>query len=75
MERTMHAQRVTEDELLAWVSAINDLRLILGTRLDVTQDMDLSGVESGDPRTPMFELYAYLTLLEGDAVTALSAAP
>ncbi len=36
--------------------------------------MDLSGVESGDPRAPMFELYAYLTLLEGDAVTALSAA-
>ncbi len=39
MERTIDSDSLSEDELLAWLSAINDLRLVLGTRLDVPEDL------------------------------------
>src|SRR5437762_7751653 len=38
-ERTLGARRVTEDELVAWMGAVNDLRLVLGTKLDATEEM------------------------------------
>ena len=74
MERTIDAERLSEDELVAWLSAINDLRLVLGTRLDVTEGMtELDvGVSHEDPRAQMFALYAYLSYLEEDVVGALS---
>ena len=76
MERTIDADRLSEDELVAWLSAINDLRLVLGTRLDVTEEMtELEvGVPPEDPRAQMFALYAYLSYLEEDMVGALSGA-
>lgn len=75
MSRTIEAERLSEEELLAWVSAINDARLVLGLRLDVTEDLDISRIPDDDPRAPMFGLYGYLTWLEEQAVGALSASP
>jgi len=46
----------------AWLSALNDIRLVVGTRLDVTEEMDTP--EPGDPRGPGYELYRWLTLLQ-----------
>ena len=66
---TAEAESVTEDELTAWMGALNDVRLVLGTRLDVTEDMH--ELDDDDPRAPMFELYQYLTLLQGDVIDAL----
>jgi hypothetical protein len=34
MEATIDAGRLDEEQLLAWLGAVNDLRLVLGTRLD-----------------------------------------
>jgi Domain of unknown function (DUF2017) len=73
MRRTIDAERLSEEELLSWLSAINDARLVLGLRLDVTEEMDLSRIADDDPRAPMFGLYGYLTWLEEQAVGALSA--
>jgi hypothetical protein len=73
MRRTIDAERLSEEELLSWLSAINDARLVLGLRLDVTEEMDVSTVADDDPRAPMFALYGYLTWLEEQAVGALSA--
>ena len=36
VEQTVTKTSLTEDELGSWMGAINDLRLVLGTRLDVT---------------------------------------
>jgi hypothetical protein len=72
MERTIDSDRLSEDELLAWLSAINDLRLVLGTRLDVQEDLSELDVHQGDPRAESLALYAYLSILEEDAVAALS---
>jgi hypothetical protein len=72
MERTIDSDRLSEEELLAWLSSINDLRLVLGTRLDVAEDLSELGVTPDDPRAESLALYAYLSILEEDAVAALS---
>lgn len=72
MERTIDSDRLSEEELLAWLSSINDLRLVLGTRLDVAEDLSELDVTADDPRAESHALYAYLSILEEDAVSALS---
>lgn len=42
---TLRADVVTEDELMAWMRSINDMRLVLGTLLGVSED-------TGPPEVP-----------------------
>lgn len=56
---TIGADRIAEDELFAWMGAINDLRLVLGTRLDVSEETDLE-VGPQHPEAAAYALYAYL---------------
>ena len=56
---TIGADRIAEDELFAWMGAVNDLRLVLGTRLDVSEETDLS-VGPQHPEAAAYALYAYL---------------
>jgi len=75
MERTADAGRLSEDELLAWLSAINDVRLVLGTRLEVTEETtaeDFAELPEDDERVRMYAVYAYLTFLEDQVVEALA---
>lgn len=74
MERTLRAPRLTEDELLAWLAAMNDLRLVLGVRLAVTEESTMEDFD-GDPETEAsYGLYTFLSYLEEDVVLALSSA-
>jgi hypothetical protein len=68
---TVDATKLSEDELSAWMSAINDLRLVLGTRLDVSEDMDPMP-DPDDPDAPLLVLYGYLGYLLESIVDALS---
>ena len=70
VERTVDAEVLSEDELSAWMAALNQLRLVLGTRLDVTEDMDEPSDD--DPSAPAYALYAYLSFLQDQVVSALS---
>jgi hypothetical protein len=72
MEATIDAERLDEDQLVAWMGAINDLRLVLGTRLEVTEELYEEGMPEGDPRMPSFVLYTYLGWLEEQVVEALA---
>ena len=72
MEATVDAERLSEGELASWLAALNDLRLVLGSRLEVTQDMDLENVTDEDPREPAYGLYLYLGWLQEQVVEALS---
>lgn len=72
MQRTLDAARLAEDELLGWLGAANDLRLVLGTRLELTEDTTAGDFPPGDPRAAELAVYVYLSHLVQDIVEALS---
>ncbi len=69
VEATVDKKRVTEEELLGWLRALNDVRLVLGTRLDVSEDMDEPPPD--DPNAGAYALYYYLGWLQEQVVAAL----
>jgi len=64
---------LTEEEATAWLGVLNDLRLALGVRLDITEDFD-GQVDDADPRAPAMHLLSYLGWLEEHLLEALSSA-
>jgi len=62
-----------ETEMLAWSRALNGLRLLLGTLLDVGEEDDWDDLDPEDPLAPRVHLYGYLGWLMEWTVTALSA--
>jgi hypothetical protein len=72
MEATIDARRITEDQLLAWLGALNDLRLTLGTRLDVTEELDPERIPDTHPQAQLYALYFYLGWLEEQVVEELA---
>ena len=72
MAATVDQERLDEEQVTAWLTALNQLRLVLGTRLDITEEHDGSDVDADDPRQPGYALYHYLTYLQDEVVTALS---
>jgi hypothetical protein len=73
LEKTASRDRLSADEAQAWLTALNDLRLVLGTRLDVREETLLDGLDPRDPRAPELSLYAYLSWLQEQLVEALAA--
>lgn len=72
MEATIDAGTLDREQMTAWLGAINDLRLVLGTRLEVTEEMYEEGIPPEDPRAASFALYQYLGWLEEQVVAALA---
>ena len=72
MEATIDADRLSEEELSAWMSVVNDLRLVWGTRLGVTEETTQADFPTRDPRARSFALYVYATWLVDAIVGALS---
>jgi hypothetical protein len=70
VEETAAADELDEDQLTAWLTALNDLRLVLGTRLDVSEDQE--DMAEDDPDAPAMAVYGYLSVLLGDVVDALA---
>ncbi len=71
MEGSIDADLLSEEQLLSWLGVLNDLRLVLGTRLEITEETTEEDFASGDPRAPTFALYGYLTWLVDAIVRAL----
>jgi hypothetical protein len=71
MERTIDADRLSEDEVAAWLATINDVRLMLGVRLEVTEATTPLDFED-DERAGSYAVYAFLSWLEEDVVSALA---
>jgi Domain of unknown function (DUF2017) len=72
VEQTIDARRLDEDQLSAWLGALNDLRLVLGSRLEITEETDERELDPEDRRAPAMALYRYLTWLVDEAVEALA---
>jgi hypothetical protein len=63
---------VNEETMVAFVQAINGLRLVLGTMLDVGEDHDPEDIDAEDPYVAEHHLYNFLSWLLDWAVRALS---
>jgi hypothetical protein len=70
VEATALADELDEGQLTGWLTALNDLRLVLGTRLDITEDE--IAIDEDDPNAPAVAVYAYLSALLNDVVDALA---
>jgi hypothetical protein len=66
--------RLSEPEAQAWLRALNDVRLALGVRLEVTDEFDdqVASMEPDDPRAPYIGVYQWLAFLQETLVRALS---
>jgi hypothetical protein len=71
LEETLESDRLSAEQAQAWLTALNDLRLVLGTRLDVREDELLERLDPADPRAPALGVYAYLSWLQEQLVEAL----
>jgi hypothetical protein len=71
LERTADADSLSEDELLAWMAVANDLRLVLGTRLEVTEETTARDFAKDPEGRETFELYRFLSALVGVILEAL----
>ncbi|WP_131740304.1 DUF2017 domain-containing protein [Actinomadura roseirufa] len=59
-----------EKQAQAWLRALNDVRLALGTRLEIGEEWyeEASRLDPRDPRAPMFAAYDWLTMLQESLV-------
>jgi hypothetical protein len=68
---TSDRERLSAEEADAWLRALNDLRLVLGTRLDVQEDTFAEELRPDDPRAPALAVYGYLSWIQEQLVEAL----
>jgi hypothetical protein len=64
--------RLDPDQAAAWLRCTNDLRLALGTRLDISEDTEPPEEIAGE-EDQQLAVYYWLTALQGSLVDALAA--
>ncbi len=60
------------DQADAWLGCLNDLRLVLGTRLEVTEQLDADDLADDDPRLQALQVYSWLGWLQESLISCLS---
>lgn len=64
--------KLVADQAQAWLRALNDVRLVLGVRLGVTEEFeDQWELDPDDPLSAAFEIYAWLGAVQESLVQAL----
>jgi Domain of unknown function (DUF2017) len=72
LDTALAQPRMDADRAAGLLRSCNALRLVLGTRLDVSED-DQPRVDPADPDAPVWALYYFLSGLVGELVDALAA--
>lgn len=67
---TLDADELDDEQLAAWLQAVNSLRLVLGTALDVSEEDDPWDVDPAAPGARSSILYGYLGYLLEEIVDA-----
>jgi len=67
LAKTAGSSQLTEEEMDAWLRALNDIRLWLGTVLDISEDETAE-----EPEDPPHILYHVLTAIQSLVIDALS---
>ncbi|MEM7094989.1 MAG: DUF2017 family protein [Actinomycetota bacterium] len=71
VEATLDAKRLDEDQMNAWMGAVNDVRLVIGTRLKVEEDTEIDSYEDETDQA-LFLTYSYLGLMLERIVVAIA---
>jgi hypothetical protein len=69
LEETSNSRELDEEQLSAWLSALNDARLVLGTTLGVAEESE--PLLAGKDDRARYSLYVYLSVLVGEIIEAL----
>ncbi|GAA2745464.1 DUF2017 domain-containing protein [Kitasatospora cinereorecta] len=66
--------KLAGEDCLRWLGALNDLRLALGTRLEVTEDEEqgLYNLPDDDPRKPLVMAYLWLGAMQESLLEAMA---
>jgi hypothetical protein len=73
IRETAGRDRLTSEEAESWLTGLNALRLLLGTRLDVSEDEPLH-LNPSDARAHETAVYLYLSWLQEQLVDAMARA-
>ena len=68
---TAGADTLDEEQALAWLRTLNDLRLVLGTRLDVTEESVVEDFAGDEAMEAAFQLYGALGMIQGELLLAI----
>jgi Domain of unknown function (DUF2017) len=68
---TLSSDTLDTDQADQWLRALNDMRLVLGTRWDVTDQLDYGKLDLDEPRGRELAVYGYLSWLQEQLVEAL----
>ena len=58
--RTANAHELSEEELLTWIGVVNDLRLVLGTRIELAEEYTDEDYPEDDPRHDGYQVFLFL---------------
>ena len=72
VRKTLVAETLDLEQADQWLRALNDMRLVLGTRWDVTEDLDYGKLDVDEPRGRELAVYGYLSWLQEQLVEALA---
>jgi hypothetical protein len=76
LERSGEKVALSQAEANAWLMALNDARLALGTRLDISEDdprfADPDSLDDDDPQVATFHVYDWISYVQDTLVRALS---
>jgi Domain of unknown function (DUF2017) len=67
---TVDQESLSAEEADSWLRALNDMRLVLGTALDVEEDLDWDAIDAESPRAPEYAMYGYLSWIQEQLVEA-----
>lgn len=73
LERSGDKVVLSIEESASWLGFLNDARLALGTRIEVTEENhdELAALPQDDPRSASFHVYSWLTYLQDSLIGAL----
>ncbi len=69
---SLQQEELTEDELWSWLQALNALRLVVGTRLDLDDDVhEPPDLPHDHPDAPLWAVYEFTTQIQYFVIAAL----
>ena len=72
LAETCEQKSLTDEQFNGWMRAVNGMRLVLGTLLDLDEESDFDDLPEDDPSLPYYGLYRYLSGLLDEMIHAAS---